>query len=443
VTARAAILLAFGCLVVLFTMAGTFAQTAPRSPAVAPPRPAHQGGELDCRNCHLGKHQGVLQMYVGSGGRGTPMIPSHMFQVRVECVACHTAPKTPTPDDGAAPLLGQTFRPSEEACLACHGDRYRGMLGQWTGTLARMRESLTPTLDTARAAVKAADAKHPRFARARTLIDDAEFNARFVALAKGVHNVFYAADLLKLANGWASEALLLLGQRAPKTDDQLLRGGYCAVLCHQTAGVKQRETVTFRGRKIPHVRHVSELGATCTSCHSAETHKAVTATAATCTSCHHGPTNERCEGCHQEQSAFYRGQTKTPLAVVAPNVMADVVGCTGCHDWSRKSSRRAIAESCRGCHEARYLALLTEWTTGYRPELQATGQSIKSAEAALATARRRGAVSSDTAALVNEARDAFSLVKRAGLAHNPLAADALLSAARRHADDARAAITRR
>ncbi len=50
-------------------------------------------GELDCRGCHQGKHQGVLRMYLGLGGHGTPMIPSHMFQVRVECVACHIAPK--------------------------------------------------------------------------------------------------------------------------------------------------------------------------------------------------------------------------------------------------------------------------------------------------------------------------------------------------------------
>ena len=49
-------------------------------------------------------------MYIGIGGRGTPTIPSHMFQVRVECIACHTTPKT---EDGIAGLVGQTFRPSE------------------------------------------------------------------------------------------------------------------------------------------------------------------------------------------------------------------------------------------------------------------------------------------------------------------------------------------
>ena len=55
-------------------------------------------------------------------------------------------------------------------------------------------------------------------------------------LDKGVHYVFYAADLLKLSNGWLDEALPLLGKPALKSDDALVRGGYCAVLCHSTAG---------------------------------------------------------------------------------------------------------------------------------------------------------------------------------------------------------------
>src|SRR6266536_1188092 len=157
-----------------------------------------------------------------------------------------------------------------------------------------MREVLAPKLDAARAALAGADAKHPKVTRARTLVDDADFNIRFVALAKGVHNVFYAADLLKLANGWLDEAPALLGTAPAKTDDQLVRGGYCAVLCHEAAGVRTKPMVTFAKRTLPHARHITEFGATCTSCHSAETHKAVTATPATCTSCHHSPQNQRC-----------------------------------------------------------------------------------------------------------------------------------------------------
>ena len=390
----------------------------------APQRP----GELDCRGCHQKKHRGVVEMYLGMGGHGTPMIPSHMFQVRVECVACHIAPKET--EQERIGLVGQTFRPSEQACLNCHGAKYRGMLHQWTDTLERMGAVLTPKLQAVHDAIARADAGSPKLARARKLTADAEYNIRFVVFARGVHNVFYAADLLKLANGWLDEAVALLGRTPVGGDDQLVRGGYCAVLCHKAAGVTQTETVRFGRVTVPHVRHVSEFGATCTSCHSAEKHKAVTATAATCASCHHSPLNERCEGCHREQSAFYRGTAQVTLAKVAPNLMAAAVPCTGCHDWSKKPSRAALAEACRGCHEPQYTTILPEWTGGVRGEVRKTAGAVSRAEVALARARRGGRRAAEADALLRSAQEALALVRKGGAAHNPLAAGALLSAAR-------------
>jgi hypothetical protein len=207
--------------------------------------------------------------------------------------------------------------------------------------------------------------------------------------------------------------------------------------------VKPKETVTFAKQAVPHGRHVGEFGATCTSCHSAETHKAVTATRATCSACHHSPQNERCESCHAAQSAFYRGQTKTPLATIAPNLMAEAVTCTGCHDFSRKHSRAAIAQKCVGCHEPPYLALLTEWTAGTGADVRATTDAIRTAESAVARARRAGRKTPDADALLTEAREALALVRKAGSPHNPLAADALLEAAREKVAKAREALAER
>jgi hypothetical protein len=415
----------------------------PASPPASRPERApepHRAGELDCRNCHRGEHQGIVQMYIGMGGRGTPTIPSHMFQVRVECIACHTTPKT---REGTAGLSGRTFRPSETACLTCHGGKYRGMLEQWTGTLARMTGIVTPKLRATRAALPAGDARDAESDRARSLVDDAQFNIGYVTLAKGVHNVFYAADLLKLANGWLDEATVLLGKTPVRTDgDQLLRGGYCAVLCHQAAGVKAKDTVTFAGRKLPHVRHVAEFDATCTSCHSAETHKAVTATAATCASCHHAPQNDRCENCHRAQSAFYRGQTKSADAPIVPNLMAEAVACTGCHDFSRKHSRAAVADKCLGCHDASFMPLMTEWSVGFDRDLKATSAAVREAERMVAQARRTGHPNEAAEASATQAREAHALVRSGGVAHNPLAADALLAAARRKAAEARTQLGR-
>jgi hypothetical protein len=379
-------------------------------------------------------------MYLGMGGRGAPMIPSHMVQVRVECVACHTVPKEEAAQAG---IVGQTFRPSEAACVECHGEKYRGMLARWTGTLARMRDIVEPKVSTARQALGAADPKHAGLARAQQLVDDADFNLRFVALARGVHNVFYAADLLKLANGWADQAATLVGKPLPKGDDVLVRGGYCAVLCHEQAGVRPKATVAFRGQPLPHHRHVNEFGATCTSCHSAETHRAVTATPATCVGCHHAPGSERCESCHRAQAALFRGQVPDAPVASEADVMAAAVTCTGCHDWSRKHSRQAVGDKCVECHEASYRARLAEWTAGLDRGTADAGAALRRAETALAAARRAGQRSAEAERLVKEARQALAIVRRARPVHNALAADALLDAVRQKAEAARVAAARR
>lgn len=397
------------------------------------PEKRHRLGELDCSNCHIGKHQGVLQMYLGTGGRGTPMIPSHMFQVRVACVACHIVPKE---QERKAEIVGQTFRPTEEACINCHGEKYRGMLGRWVETLKQMHEAIAPKLAAARGAVADADPKNQKAQRARRLVTDAEFNVQFVAFGKGVHNVFYAADLLKLANGWLDEALRLMGRTPVETNDVLVRGRYCAVLCHEQAGVKLPETVTFRKQKVPHSRHITEFGAVCTVCHSAEVHKAVTATPATCSSCHHNPENGRCESCHRTQAAFYHGKTETDLVKIEPNVMAAAVTCTGCHDLSKKHSRKAVGQQCLACHDEGYLGFVESWTVEFDGQMADATKAVKRAETALGKARRAKRDVPEADALVKEARQALALVQGARAVHNPDAAGALLEAARRKAEEA-------
>jgi hypothetical protein len=429
------------CLALALVAAGVAAGQGPLSGPPGERRPpADHQTELVCGNCHQGQHHGIGQMYLGLGGRGTPMIPSHMFQVRVQCVACHTVPKA---EERAARIVGQTFRPSEQACVGCHGEQYRGMLQRWVQTLERMRAIVLPKLTAARAALSAVDPKHPRLARARKLVDDADHNLTFVTLAKGVHNVFYAADLLKLANGWLDEAASTLGKPLGQSDDALVRGGYCGVLCHEQAGVKLPAAVTFGQQKIPHARHVSEFGAVCTACHSAEVHKAVSATAATCTSCHHAPQNERCESCHRAQSAFYRGQLEPSLGKVEPNSMVNAVTCTGCHDLARKHSRTAVGDKCVGCHEAAYTSFLHDWTAGLDTAAARIDAALKRAEAALARERRAGRRLPEAESLTKEARAALALVRTARGAHNPAGAEALLDAARQKADAALAQAERR
>jgi hypothetical protein len=152
----------------------------------------------------------------------------------------------------------------------------------------------------------------------------------------------------------------------------------------------------------------------------------------------HNPLNDRCESCHRAQSAFYRGQTKSPHAKIERNVMAEAVACTGCHDFSAPHPRAAITQKCLACHETPYAGLVTEWTAGFGADIRKTSDAIKSAEVAMAAARRAGRKTPEADAALREARVALTLVRSAGVAHNPLAAEALLAAARQKADEARA-----
>jgi hypothetical protein len=412
--------------------------TAAQHPTLTPPPPAEtpsgpaQPPELDCRGCHIGEHRGIVRMFRGTGGRGVPANPSTMAQARLECIACHVAPKE---EPARESVIGQSFRPSERACVGCHDARYGPIFTRWRESMATMHGVVSARAAVARKAVDGAGAR-PGMAEARRLLDDADFNARYVALARGAHNVFYAGALLLRANEWVDRAATLAGAPRPPGDDALVRGGYCAALCHEPLGVKVKEIVTFRGRPLPHARHATELGATCTTCHSAEAHKKLAATATTCSTCHHNPQNERCEGCHRDQSAFYRGTLKTPLAPVAPNVMASAVTCTNCHDFSKPKPRAAIAGACTGCHEPTYLPLLAEWTKG-ASDVKAAADSVAAAEQVVAAAHRAGRRTPEADARLKEARQALALVRAGGVAHNPVTAFTLLARARDATNDAK------
>ncbi len=118
--------------------------------------------------------------------------------------------------------------------------------------------------------------------------------------------------------------------------------------------------------------------------------------------------------------------------------MAEAVGCTGCHDWSRKHSRQAVGQKCVGCHDAAYTSFLGEWTTGFDKKAAGAREALRTAETALARERRAGRRVPDAEALVREAREALALVQKARGAHNPAGAESILEGVRAKADAAAA-----
>ncbi|MDE2320644.1 MAG: NapC/NirT family cytochrome c [candidate division NC10 bacterium] len=397
--------------------------------------PAARDRELDCKACHQATHRGVLEMYIGMGGKGTPMIPGHMFQVRVECVACHVEPGK---DKALEKFSGRTFRPSERACLGCHGTRYKGMLERWTKTINTMLTAVNAKLLLAEQALQTTGRTHPQFTKARQLAADARHNVEFVTHGKGVHNVFFAADLLKVAAGYLDQSMAAIGQSPPSVaDETLVRGGYCAVLCHNQAGVRAPEDVTFGAETIPHIRHVTDFGVTCTACHSAEQHKAVTATKETCLSCHHraGNNNERCIACHKLQYAFFSGTIEIKGVEPAPSSHAQLTDCVGCHNVQAKHSRQAVAGRCLGCHDTTSLKALAQWRKDIGRGVEEAMRPLRKGESSLRHAPQDPRAPEARLLLQATKRD-LDLVVKAGGVHNPDLAKAILVKAKESAERA-------
>ncbi|HSB70525.1 MAG TPA: cytochrome c3 family protein [Candidatus Methylomirabilis sp.] len=398
---------------------------------------------VGCEGCHEAKHGGQRLMYLGVGGKDSPAIPSHMYTARVECVACHV---TPTVADGQSrQFSGQTFTASEAACVSCHGKQYARMLDAWKRTFDTMLTDLKPKLEAARKAVGEPAKNAKALADARRLLAEAEFNAEFVEHGKGVHNPFYAADLLQKANASTNRVISLLG-RSPITlpQENLIRGGYCATLCHAQAGVPFKPEVLFqKTTRVPHQRHFVQYAAVCTDCHSADKHKAVTITRDGCQACHHGATNDKCTTCHTAQAGLYGGTLETAQAVKKePNVMAGKVECVGCHDLSRKHAAEAVAEKCTECHDKGYRDMLAMWQGQVGEALRAARAALEKGEAALSAAKREGRGMAAPAELLVKARKDVEMVVKAKGIHNPDLAEAIVTESKRNAERALALLTK-
>jgi hypothetical protein len=374
-------------------------------------------------------------MYIGMGGKGTPMIPGHMFQVRVECVACHVEPGK---DKALETFAGRTFRPSERACLGCHGNRYKGMLERWTKTITAMLTAVHAKLLSVEQTLQTTFRTHPQFAKAWRLVSDARHNVEFVTNGKGVHNVFFAADLLKVADGYLDQSMATIGQSPLSVaDETLVRGGYCAVLCHNQVGVRAPEEVKFGAETIPHVRHVTDFGVTCTACHSAEQHKTVTATKATCLGCHHraGNNNERCIACHKLQHAFFSGTIELKAVEPAPSSHAQLTDCVGCHNVQAKHSGQAVVGRCLGCHDATALKALAQWRKDIGQGVGEVMRPLRKGESSLRHASEDPRAP-EARLLLQAAKRDLDLVVKVGGVHNPELAKAILAKAKKSAERA-------
>jgi nitrate/TMAO reductase-like tetraheme cytochrome c subunit len=160
-----------------------------------------------CGSCHEQLHAGPREMFRGIGGRGVPDMPSPMARARVNCIACHMTKKE---DSQTAQIAGQTFVATQDRCDYCHGDKYKGVLDDW-------RKLVSGTLDKAEAALlqakklqAGAKISSEDALKVARLLDDADYNVRFVKLGHGVHNVTYATALCNVVLERCREATNLM-----------------------------------------------------------------------------------------------------------------------------------------------------------------------------------------------------------------------------------------
>ena len=114
------------------------------------------------------------------------------------------------------------------------------------------------------------------------------------------------------------------------------------------------------GLPFPHQKHIARI-LNCNVCHAAgEEHGKILKSRMECLSCHH-QSKSKCTQCHETQTEFIRGEAlgeKDP----EPDVMANAVGCTGCHATiSERHSLLEVKKTCVQCHETRYGKMTDEW----------------------------------------------------------------------------------
>jgi hypothetical protein len=322
---------------------------------------------------------------------------------------------------------------SEKACTSCHGNQYEGMLRDWKVTFEKMLRDIEPKLETAQKLLEKMGARVTPGVEARKIFEDAQFNIQFVKSGKGVHNPFYAAELIQVADRNLDRVFRLLEQSSPALPaDSPIRGGYCAQLCHAKAGVKLPKETTMEGQKLPHVRHAFDYKLGCTTCHSAETHKKIKISKRDCMACHHAPENTQCSRCHLKTSALFAAQNlPVPVKDAKANVKAGKVDCIGCHDLSKKQNVENISSACMQCHDRAYVDMLQGWREETQEALKKTKSALDKANKMLAGLKKDKKEGREAALNLERAKRAYDFVSQAGGIHNPDLAGAILEQAQK------------
>lgn len=219
----------------------------------------------DCSECHTDKHKGATLMYKGKGAALVKEIPSPMYLANVDCVGCHIKPEL---NGKKKYFVGETYRAEESACLICHSNNYTGIIEESRNLLNSTFSKIKEIFEK----LKAISIDKPEIAQ---MIEPVGFNLNFVETSVSLHNIFYTGVILRNA---VNEIVSLCEKEGLKIEDlqkmPLISGEFCATLCHKRFNVEvPKKLIIFKEKKMPHLKHFTEMGIVCTKCHEFMLHK--------------------------------------------------------------------------------------------------------------------------------------------------------------------------
>ena len=241
------------------------------------------GISFDCSYCHQDKHSAQLELYSGrlpGELRGSlPELASPMFKAGVNCIGCHYQDESKY-----AGFSGHTQKASEQACLKCHGGKFKATWGRAKEDVAGSLKQLAAKIEAAKSELARSARPESELKKARLALARALRTEQFLAAAHGEHNIYLTSLMLRDADrslGEAGRALAV--ELLDISAEPLISGSFCATQCHVEAGVKvPPETVrapasagaaAISGKAMPHKVHADMMG--CVKCHEIGGHKSV------------------------------------------------------------------------------------------------------------------------------------------------------------------------
>jgi len=242
------------------------------------------GISFDCFYCHQDKHSTQLELYSGRlpediKSSSLPETASPMFKAGVNCIGCHYKDKS---ENGG--FSGHTQKASEQACLKCHGEKFKATWGHVRDDVRGALKQLAGKIEAAKAELARSARPTDELKKARLALARAVRLEQFLGAAHGEHNVYLTSVIIREADrSLVSAGRALAVELTDISAEPLISGSYCATQCHGEVGVKvPPETVhvpasagipSIAGKAMPHKAHADMMG--CVKCHDIGGHKSV------------------------------------------------------------------------------------------------------------------------------------------------------------------------